>query len=44
MIHSDENWQDARGEESTRLHIIKPITLYTNIFKCIYPDSIDFPA
>jgi len=41
-INSDENWRNALQEENTRLHLIKPITLYTNIFKCIYSDNMNF--
>jgi len=43
-IDLDENWQTARQEENTRLHLIKPITLYTNFFKCIYSNNINFPT
>ncbi|CAF4025677.1 unnamed protein product, partial [Rotaria magnacalcarata] len=41
--NKNENWQDARQQESTPLHLIKPITLYINLYKCIYTDSIDLP-
>ncbi|CAF4357354.1 unnamed protein product, partial [Rotaria sordida] len=39
-----ENWQNARQQETTRLHLIKPITLSINLFKCLYLDNANFPA
>ncbi|CAF1256037.1 unnamed protein product [Rotaria sordida] len=39
-----ENWQNARQQETTRLHLIKPITLSINLFKCLYSDNANFPA
>ncbi|CAF4497379.1 unnamed protein product [Rotaria socialis] len=41
--NKNENWQDARQQESTHLHLIKPITLYINLYKCIFTDSINLP-
>jgi hypothetical protein len=43
-MNSDDDWKDACQKENTRLHLIKPITLYMNVFKCNYPDNINFPA
>ncbi|CAF4608864.1 unnamed protein product [Rotaria sp. Silwood1] len=39
-----ENWQNARQQEATHLHLIKPITLNINLFKCLYSNNVNFPA
>lgn len=37
-MFSDENWQIARTEQNSRLHLIEPITLNANILKCSHFD------
>lgn len=44
VFYSAENWQNARRDENSHLHLIKPITLYLDLNKFLYPDNINFPA
>ena len=43
-IFLDENWENARKEKNTRLHLIKPMELEMNVDKCIYNDDAILPA
>ncbi|CAF4508473.1 unnamed protein product, partial [Rotaria socialis] len=40
----NENWEKARRERNTRLHLIKPMALEMNVDKCIYADDAVLPA
>ncbi|CAF1279009.1 unnamed protein product [Rotaria magnacalcarata] len=40
----NENWEKARRERNTRLHLIKPMELEMNVDKCIYDDDAVLPA
>ena len=44
IFHLDENWEDARKEKNTRLHLIKPMELEMDVDKCIYSDDDILPA
>jgi hypothetical protein len=40
----DEDWQSARRDKDTRLHLIKPLSLELDVDKCIYSDDSVLPA
>ncbi|CAF1560651.1 unnamed protein product, partial [Didymodactylos carnosus] len=39
-----EKWYEARSTQETRLHLIQPMTLNMDVYKCIYSDDADLPA
>ncbi|UJR35157.1 hypothetical protein I4U23_027926 [Adineta vaga] len=42
--NKNENWETARKEKNTRLHLIKPMELEMDVDKCIYSDDAVLPA
>ena len=44
MKYLEDNWEEARKQRNTRLHLIKPMELELDVDKCIYSDDAILPA